>query len=229
MRTSSAGAQRIAVIALASVLGGMTAGVAVIGSEAFEVPLTDAAQAALHDARLTGVSVRFDGREAVLTGDAADAAVLAEAARVVGRVDGVRWVSLPETHGLAPAPTPTPSPAPEEDPRRDAAVAELESTTIRFAPDSTALDDAGLRRVARVAVLLTQFPELRVRLTGHVAIATGTTADAIAFSTRRAQAVVDELVAAGVDPGRLGIAGAGATGVDAADGRRVDLEIVEEG
>jgi outer membrane protein OmpA-like peptidoglycan-associated protein len=221
--------QRIAVIALASVLGGVTAGVAVIGSEALEPGLTASAAQALHDAGVVGVGLRFDGREAVLTGEGADAAVLAEAARVVERVDGVRWATVAAAGSAGPAtPTPTPSPPPA-DPERDAAIAELEGTRILFAPDSASLDEAGLRAVARVAVLLTAHPDLRVRLTGHVAVATGTAQDAVAFSERRAHAVLGELVAAGIEATRLEYAGAGAEGVDSPDGRRVDIEIVEGG
>jgi outer membrane protein OmpA-like peptidoglycan-associated protein len=111
----------------------------------------------------------------------------------------------------------------------DAERGELEAIEFRFAPDSTTLNGAGLRAVARVAVLMTAHPGLRLHLTGHVAIATGTSQDAIAFSMRRAQAVADELVAAGIDPARFEVEGAGAVGVDDASGRRVDIEILEEG
>jgi outer membrane protein OmpA-like peptidoglycan-associated protein len=220
------------VVALASERGGVTAGVAVIGSEALEPALLASAEQALHDAGVLGVGVRFDGREAVLTSQGADAAVLAEAARVVERVDGVRWASIavagpPEAATPTATPTPTPSPAPD-DPDLDAAIVELEATRILFAPDSTSLDETGLRVVARVAVLLTAHDDLRVRLTGHVAIATGTVQQAIDFSESRARAVLDELVAAGIDPSRLDSVGAGAVGADTADGRRVDIEIAED-
>lgn len=227
-RTRATGSQRIAVIALATVLGGTTAGVAVIGSESLEPALTASAEAALHDAGVIGVGIRFDGREAVLTGEGADASVLAEAARVVERVDGVRWATITRTGTSSATPTPTPSPAPA-DPGRAAAIDELESTRILFAPDSAALDTSALRVVARVAVQLTAYPDLRIRLTGHVAIATGTSQDAVAFSERRAQAVIDELVAAGVELSRLERGGAGAEGIDDANDRRVDVEIVEAG
>ena len=230
-RTPATGAQRIAVIALASVLGGVTAGVAVIGSESFEPGLTESADSALHDAGVVGVGVRFDGREAVLTSEGADAALLAEAARVIERVDGVRWATIASPESSA-TPTATPSPTPSAtpgDPEREAAIAEIEALEIRFAPDSTTLNAAGLRSVARVAVLLTAHPDLQARLIGHVALATGGDAAAIAFSERRAQAVMTELVAAGIDRSRLETAGAGATGVDDAAARRVDIEIVEAG
>jgi outer membrane protein OmpA-like peptidoglycan-associated protein len=222
--------RRIAVVALASVLGGVTAGVAVIGSEAIEPPLLASSEQALHDAGVVGVGLRFDGREALLISEGADAATLAEAARVVERVDGVRWASIAaaEPAGNATTPVPTATPTPR-DPEREAAISELDRTRVLFAPDSASLDAAGLRVVARVAVLLTAHPDLRVRLTGHVAIATGTAPQSVAFSERRAQAVLDELVAAGIDPSRLDSAGAGAEGVDDADGRRVDIEIVEAG
>jgi hypothetical protein len=52
---------------------------------------------------------------------------------------------------------------------------------------------------------------------------------AVAFSDGGALAVLDVVVAAGIAATRLEHAGAGAEGVDAADARRVDIEIVEGG
>ena len=71
---------RLAVIITATLLGGMIAAVAVVGSTALESPLTSAARVALGDAGVEGVSVRFEGREAHLRAEGASDAQLAAAA-----------------------------------------------------------------------------------------------------------------------------------------------------
>jgi outer membrane protein OmpA-like peptidoglycan-associated protein len=95
---------RLAVIITATLLGGMIAAVGVVGSNAIELPLTETAQAALRDAGIAGVGVRFDGREAVLTSAGASGADLADAERLVEALDGVRWVTVVEAD---PATLPT--------------------------------------------------------------------------------------------------------------------------
>jgi outer membrane protein OmpA-like peptidoglycan-associated protein len=105
-----------------------------------------------------------------------------------------------------------------------------------FAADSTALPDRATTQLSRIAAALTDYPDLRLTVTGHIAIPTGTPADAIAFSEARAQAVVDELVRLGVAVSRLDVVGAGAadpvgdnaTAEGAALNRRVTFSIEED-
>jgi outer membrane protein OmpA-like peptidoglycan-associated protein len=93
---------RLAVIITATLLGGMIAAVAVVGSAAVEAPLTTAAREALRDAGVTGVSVRFDGREALLSSDGDPEADLSTAVRVVSTLDGVRWATVESPRDDAP-------------------------------------------------------------------------------------------------------------------------------
>jgi len=233
----TSGARRMAVIVTATVLGGMIAAVGVIGSQALEPRLTQSARTALIDAGFSSVQVRFDGREAFLSSATATAARLDAAKDVVEQVDGVRWatvVGADATPGATSTPTPTPSPTPTPTPDAET-IGTLTSTEVLFEPDSTVLSAAALSQLSQVAGILTEFPELRLSVTGHVAIPTGTPADAIAFSELRAQAVIDELVRLGVAPSRLEVVGAGtddavgdnSTPEGAARNRRVTFELQE--
>lgn len=94
---------RLAMIITATLLGGMIAAVAVVGANALEPRLTQAAEAALRDADIAGVAVRFDGREAFLTSSSATPAQLLAAERVVEGVEGVRWATVSRS-GPAAAP-----------------------------------------------------------------------------------------------------------------------------
>lgn len=104
---------RLAVIITATLLGGMIAGVAVVGSNAIEAPLTAAAQGALRDAGITGIDVHFDGREGFLTPVGASEAQLADATRLVQAIDGVRWVTIDRPGAAAPQPSITVTEGPD--------------------------------------------------------------------------------------------------------------------
>jgi OOP family OmpA-OmpF porin len=95
---------RLGVIITATLLGGMIAAVGLIGSDALEPKLTEAAEIALRDAGLSRVDVRFDGREAFLSSTGATPAQLAQAERVVEAVAGVRWAVIEQPEEI-PAPT----------------------------------------------------------------------------------------------------------------------------
>lgn len=238
----SSGARRWAVIVTSTVLGGMIAAVGVIGSEALEPRLTQNARTALDAAGFTSVDVRFDGREAFLSSATASPERLAAAEHVVEEVEGVRWAtvtdgSAPEQGGVAtPTPTATPSPTPTGEALDPATVEWLESTDVLFDADSAALTDAALTQLSQVAALLRDRSDVRLVVTGHIAIATGTEADAIAFSQLRAQVVVDELLRLGAKPGQLTVVGAGsgdavgdnATPDGAASNRRVSFAFEED-
>ena len=96
---------RLAMIITATLLGGMIAAVGVIGANALEPPLAHAAESALDQAGISGVAVRFDGREAFLTPAGATAGQLQDAKRVVEAIDGVRWATIVRADSSAPPPT----------------------------------------------------------------------------------------------------------------------------
>lgn len=236
------GARRWAVIVTSTLLGGMIAAVGVVGSESLEPRLTTNARAALDAAGFTSVDVRFDGREAFLSSPTATAERLTEAERVVEGVDGVRWATVDDGTGddqggvSTPTPTATPSPTPTQVPLDPVSERWLTETDVLFDADSLALTETARTQLSRVAALLTERPDLRLTVTGHIAIATGTEADAIAFSELRAQVVVDELLRRGARPGQLTVVGAGsgdavgdnATPEGAASNRRVTFSIQED-
>jgi outer membrane protein OmpA-like peptidoglycan-associated protein len=236
---STSGARRMAVIVTSTLLGGMIAAVAVIGSEALEPQLTRNARTALDDAGFTSIEVRFDGREAFLSSASATPERLAAAERVVEELEGVRWASADDGRepdgGAVSTPPPTATPTPTEEPLDAATVTWLGDTDVLFAADSFALTPGALTQLSQVAGVLVDHPRLHLIVTGHIAIATGTEADAIAFSEARAQAVVDELLRLGARPGQLTIVGAGSadavgdnsTPEGAASNRRVSFAIEE--
>jgi outer membrane protein OmpA-like peptidoglycan-associated protein len=325
---------RLALIITATLLGGMIAAVGVVGANALEPKLTDAANSALRDAQLTDVEVRFDGREAFLMPNGASPAELTQAKHVVEALDGVRWASIvtpadgptaslsvqtgqdgvvtvagtvgtPEqavavqnaalaTFGpgtltdvkidevvpaswvddaaavLAPLADvhdveftldqegatlagsaadphaitsaveaaldgiPLTSTLSENRPTADEEAA-INGTVILFIADSVRLNRAARAKVADLAELLLRYPDIDVRITGHVAIPVGTEAEAVKFSARRAQAVYNSLVRFGVAAERLEVVGAGSsepvgdnsTGNGAASNRRVTVLIME--
>jgi outer membrane protein OmpA-like peptidoglycan-associated protein len=238
---TTSGARRMAVIMTATLLGGMIAAVGVIGSETMEPRLTENARTALDAAGFTSVDVRFDGREAFLSGTTSTSGRLAAAKRVVEEVDGVRWATVvgdadATTGGGVSTPIPTATPTPTEVPLDPVTERWLTGTDVLFEPDSVALSDAALTQLSQVAALLTEKPSLRLIVTGHIAIATGTEAEAIAFSEVRAQSVVDELLRRGARPDQLTVVGAGsgdavgdnATPEGAAANRRVTFAIQED-
>ena len=138
--------------------------------------------------------------------------------------------------GGASTPTPTATPTPTQVPLDPVTERWLTSTDVLFGPDSIALTDAAMTQLSQVAALLADRPDLRLTVTGHIAIATGTEADAIAFSQLRAQTVVDELLRRGASPDQLTVVGAGsadavgdnATPDGAASNRRVTFAIQED-
>ena len=236
----TAGPRRMAVIVTSTLLGGMIAAVGVIGSEALEPQLTENARAALDDAGFTTVDVRFDGREAFLSSLTTSSGRLAAADRVVEQLEGVRWATVvsdsdPAGPGVS-TPIPTATPTPTDVPLDPATERLVTETAVLFGPDSITVTDDALARLAPIAALLTDRPDLRLTVTGHIAIPTGTEADAIAFSELRAQAVVDELLRRGARPGQLTVVGAGAsdaigdnaTPEGAASNRRVTFAIQED-
>lgn len=95
---------RLALIITATLLGGLLAGVGIVGAKSMEPALTTAAQGALDDAGISGVEVRFEGREAYLTPAGATGQQLADAERVVEAVDGVRWATVVRSSPSAPPP-----------------------------------------------------------------------------------------------------------------------------
>ena len=139
---------RLAIIITATVLGGMIAAVAVIGSNALEPRLADAAQSALRAAGIEGVDVRFDGREAFLTPVGATPAQATAAERIVEAVDGVRWATIVQ---------PDPASQPTLSVREDADGVVTVNGTVGTAGQAASIQDAavaafGPGTVAEVAV-----------------------------------------------------------------------------
>jgi outer membrane protein OmpA-like peptidoglycan-associated protein len=196
------------------------------------------AETALHDAGLSGVLISVSGRDARL--DAVPPGAERAALDAVGGVTGMREVVVesaaapPVPQGTAPTgPLPT---TPEDVTRlstqaRQALVDQISglvgAAPIVFPPDSAELAGPPADTVRRVAALLAAEPAARVAVDGYVADTPGTPEAAQQLSDRRAAVVVDQLVAGGVDRGRITAAGHGATKplATVAASRRVEISI----
>lgn len=98
-------------IAAAVVVPAVLAGLTLLWSAPqIEGTLTDRAQSALSAAGISGAGVRFDGRDATITGLTGAAAE--RAAQVVAGATGVRVAVVGGGAGAAPVPPPAPGPAP---------------------------------------------------------------------------------------------------------------------
>ena len=97
-------------IAAAVVVPAVLAGLTLLWSAPqIEGALTERAQAALSAAGISGAGVRFDGRDATITGLTGAAAE--QAAQVVAGATGVRVAVVGGGAGAAPVPPPAPGPA----------------------------------------------------------------------------------------------------------------------
>lgn len=84
------------------------------------------------------------------------------------------------------------------------------SAASTFDSGSTRLQTRAVEQLRRFSVVMFRFPELTAVVEGHTD-ATGTDARNLAVSQQRAESVMDELVAIGVEPSRLRAIGQGST------------------
>jgi outer membrane protein OmpA-like peptidoglycan-associated protein len=153
---------------------------------------------------ISGVAVRFDGRDAVLSGPGVSDQVTA----LVGGQRGVRRVRVDRGRPPAAAVRPTPpTTEPGSEPGSEALPASqvarqivelLGPDGLRFDPGSVEL--AADRRAAldRIAGLLVANPTVRLQVSGYTDVPPPGGRTALDLSRRRAAAVADYLVAHGV-------------------------------
>ncbi len=104
---------------------------------------------------------------------------------------------------------------------------------VLFDVGSTRIKPGGMDEIYRVADILNRYPETRVEIGGHTD-STGSERSNFELSERRAQAVADALVNAGVNPRRISARGYGetrpvatnATEAGRQQNRRVVLDII---
>ena len=169
--------------------------------------IRERSETALAGAGLTGVTVAVEGRDAWLAQVPSGAE--RAAASVVAAVPGVRAVhldtpALPAPMGTVPTATVPTAPIEDAPPAPEAPV------LVLFGPDAAALDAPALATVRRTAALLAAAPAARVLVEGHVADTPGGAEAGRQLAERRAAAVADALVAAGVDRSRITARGRGA-------------------
>jgi outer membrane protein OmpA-like peptidoglycan-associated protein len=184
-------------------------------------------EAALEGAGLTGAMAAVEGRDVRLSDVPAGAEQ--KAAEAVAAVPGVRAVRLDvlaPPAGTAPVGT-APTASVPTAPADAAPPAPDRLETVLFAPDAADLDGPALAAVQQVAALLARVPDAAVVVEGHVADTPGGFAEGRLLAQRRAAAVADALVAAGVDRGRITARGRGAEQplATAAQSRRAEISV----
>lgn len=210
-----------------------------------ESALTERAEAALSAAGISGATVRFDGRDATITG-LSDAAA-AKAAEVVAGATGVRVALVGAGTGPSPSPSPSTSqgtsgavPAPTSAPAAEldtaakhalqAKIAALVAVApITFEPDSPQLTAEGSATLGQVLAAVRAVPAARLEIDGYVATGRGNGAlTAQQLSDQRAATARDALVAAGVSADHLTARGRGedTSATDRALARRVEITVV---
>jgi len=180
--------------------------------------------AALRGTRATRLSVT--GGSAVLEGGAASQAA---ADRINAAVAGALGVPVDRGIGLAAAPSAAEAAALET------ALNDLDlDVSVLFASGSAELSPDGSAGLDAIAASLIAFPGARVEVGGHTD-SQGDTASNQELSLARAQAVVDYLVTAGVDPAQVEARGYGETSPIAsndteegrAQNRRIEFTVLE--
>jgi outer membrane protein OmpA-like peptidoglycan-associated protein len=233
-------------------VGGVAAVLAIlVASALWEAPRIERGLAVrtrhdLADRGITGVEVRFDGRDAVLTGPGVSEAVRTLVAGEPGvrrvRAEGASGATVQPGPSAEPTPGPT-SPAAGEltgtagEPASQVAQAIVEllgPEGLRFEPDSASLAAGEQAALERVAAVLTAHPGVRLLIAGYSDAQTPPDATNLELSRRRAGAVAAVLVAHGVAAGRLTLAGYGDTRPVADNGtttgraanRRVEITVL---
>jgi len=237
----------ILVVPVAVLVTALLAGVVTwTRSGSMERDLTARAQAALFQAGLPTGDVRFDGRDATLSGFPPGQAL--KALEIVQNVDGVRAAKVNgDVIPVAPSPTAAPttpttpatSPPPTTSttapPPTDKAGVQAEidrmltEAPIAFEPDTAKLTPDGEQAARSIAIALAKAPAgFRYRVTGHVARGPGGESAALKLSRDRARAVARILTANGLTANRVTYRGLGdtrpATGGE--EDRRVEITVV---
>ncbi|MCR6484371.1 OmpA family protein [Amycolatopsis sp. OK19-0408] len=243
----SGGRRWILVIPIAVLVTALLAGV-VTWAQAGNIrqDLTTRTQAALAAAGIGKGSVRFDGRDATLSGFAPDQAL--KALDVVQKVDGVRAAQVegdvtpappsgttttkpPESTSPPPPTTTATAPPPPTDKAGVQAEIDriLDETPIAFEPDTARLTPDGEQAARAVAIALAKSPDtFRYRVTGHAARGSGSAGGALKLSRDRARAVTRILTANGLTTKRVTYRGLGDTrpAGGGEEDRRVEITVV---
>ncbi|WP_233225523.1 OmpA family protein [Amycolatopsis sp. CA-126428] len=240
----------ILVVPVAVLVTALLAGVATWArSGSMERDLAARAQTALFEAGLPTGDVRFDGRDATLSGFPPGQAL--RALEIVQNVDGVRAAKVngdvtpvvpssatpspppPTTVATTSSPPPTTSTTAPPPTDKAGVQAEIDrlltEAPIAFEPDTAKLTPDGEQAARSVAIALAKAPAgFRYRVTGHVARGPGGESAALKLSRDRARAVARILTANGLAINRVTYRGLGdtrpATGGE--EDRRVEITVV---
>lgn len=207
-----------------------------------ELDLTQSARRALSSANLPMIDIRFEGRQAKLSGLVSDELTKQAVNDTVNDLFGVRSVeNLLETVPASDTIYETASVAPEFNqeglyvPAKHHPLEKLSLADIQFNQTSAALTDAAFPVLDRLAMLLNQYKQIQLEVAVHTDNS-GTVLGQIALTQARADSIRLYLIKKGVEPERLLATGYGATlplaHNDSEDGRatnrRVEITVLKD-
>jgi len=205
-----------------------------------ESKLTQQAQDKLAAAGFDGVTVKFDGRNAVLSGEIGSDELSAKAAALIAGIPGVRKVAnLTEIKQQQKTDDEQVADAVPETTAVENALIVLKNSlrklSIHFDTNSDRISSIFSNVVDQISQLLKKYQQAKVEIVGH-ADSRGTEEYNQKLSLRRANAVKSVLVKNGIDGSRLIVSGKGETEPVAentteagmAKNRRVEFIVIEE-
>ncbi|NOZ60363.1 MAG: OmpA family protein [Calditrichaeota bacterium] len=201
-----------------------------------ENKLTLQAQDKLAAAGISGLSVKFDGRNAILSGEVDSDELSAKAAALIAEIPGVRKVS--NLAAVKPQQKIESAQATETTAMEDALVAlknSLAKLSIHFDTNSDKISSIFNNVIDQIAQLLKKYQREKIEIIGH-ADSRGTEEYNQKLSLKRASSVKSVLVKNGIDASRLLVSGKGesdpiadnATAEGMAKNRRVEFIVIEE-
>ncbi len=205
-----------------------------------EAKLTQQAQEKLAAAEFDGLSVKFDGRDGILTGSVNSDELSAEAAALVAGIAGVRKVS--NLTAIKPAQKINSEPTGETPTKTTASQSSLVALknslaklSIHFDTNSDKISSNFSNVIGQIAQLLEKYQQVKIEIVGH-ADSRGTEDYNQELSLRRAKSVKRLLVKNGIDGDRLIVSGKGesspiadnSTEQGMAKNRRVEFIVIEE-
>ncbi|MCK5740320.1 OmpA family protein [bacterium] len=216
-----------------------------------ENKLTANAQEQLQLANMEGLNVSFDGRTAILSGEAASPEMMEKAEALLRSINGVRTVKTrlknadlaavetPEASTVANLTAETTEPSPSAEPvEKTVPIKEkinLDGFRINFETNSCRLSGISASTRNHLHKILTENANLRIKILGHTD-SKGSDAYNMTLSLKRAKSVKSALVQKGSQPERILVDGMGerrpiadnSTASGRQKNRRVEFIIAEE-
>lgn len=210
---------------------------------AIETDLLQRTRQALAAAGLPADSIRFSGRDGILTGTVATEEEAQRLQSVVGSVYGVRAVNnrlIPAGTGAVATPAPVLEPVPPLDtplhtPAKKYPVEQIGLEAIQFDYSRAELDAAAITALEQVVAELKKAPGMKVEVSAHTD-SQGTALGNLSVTQARAEVIRNYLLSQGIEAGRVKAQGYGsarpladnASEAGRQQNRRIEITVLEE-